>query len=216
MKMELVPYTGNINRILTIFFRTIISCVDIFIKNRYDALGSFERIQASCTGKGEQYIQAILDDITNFEEDDNLWTTGKNENEFASSSKNLYVNLSCEESVKLIVKAFKAAAEREITVGDGLEVCILQCEQNYDKGSSFFNRQNPIFRDNNTENSETCVNDNNNKDERKSNTETRDEVKDGVKTESESRQSKLNRMKTIKRRKYTTYFSRQFYTLPKH
>ena len=36
--------------------------------NRYDALGSFERIQASCTGKGEQYIQAILDEITNFEE----------------------------------------------------------------------------------------------------------------------------------------------------
>jgi len=40
---------------------------------RYDAVGSSERVTAACSGKGEQMIQPMLDEMTNMEEDLSLW-----------------------------------------------------------------------------------------------------------------------------------------------
>ena len=40
---------------------------------KYDAIGSCERVTATCSGKAEHLIQPLLDDITNLEGDDALW-----------------------------------------------------------------------------------------------------------------------------------------------
>lgn len=94
---------------------------------RYDAIGSFERVQTSCSGKGEYLIQPILDELTDMEEDDSLWRINESGDSFESISESSFVqSLSCEEAVKCIVRAFRAAAEREISVGDGLEVLVLR------------------------------------------------------------------------------------------
>jgi 20S proteasome alpha/beta subunit len=61
---------------------------------RYDAVGSFERVQAVCAGKGEKLIQPLLDEITDMEADedlDSLWSFSSAEDSFISkeySSKN--------------------------------------------------------------------------------------------------------------------------------
>ena len=40
---------------------------------KYDAIGSCERVTATCSGKAEHLIQPLLDDISNLEGDDALW-----------------------------------------------------------------------------------------------------------------------------------------------
>ena len=100
-------------------------------------LGSNERVAAACSGKGEHLIQPILDEIANMDKDESLWELAPHgENAFQSSSVNniiggdnpsgLCVDITSEEACKVIVRAFRAAAEREITVGDGLEIWILK------------------------------------------------------------------------------------------
>eukprot|EP01038_Epipyxis_sp_PR26KG_P011328 gene11328-15192_t len=89
---------------------------------RYDAVGSYERVQAACCGKGEQMIQPLLDEVTNLEEDSSLWDTSSDNDMFESCNvDNLNVKLDCEQMLNLIIKSFRAAAEREISVGDGIE-----------------------------------------------------------------------------------------------
>ena len=88
---------------------------------RFDAVGSFERVQAVCAGKGEQLIQPMLDVVTRMEEEDadtSLFDGGA----VAMVKHDLDVEGAC----ALIVRAFKAAAEREITVGDGVDLCIIR------------------------------------------------------------------------------------------
>ena len=40
---------------------------------KYDAIGSCERVTATCCGKAEHLIQPLLDEITDLEGDDALW-----------------------------------------------------------------------------------------------------------------------------------------------
>jgi hypothetical protein len=94
-------------------------------------------------GKGEHLIQPILDELTNMEEDNRLWTISSESNSFEpleiqspkglleSNSENLRagelsaVGIPMNDACRAILKAFKAAAEREITVGDGVELWII-------------------------------------------------------------------------------------------
>lgn len=93
----------------------------------------------------------MLDELTNMHEDSALWVTdmsdepnnafinGKNscnqQDCFQSSSSNNkrrcdFVGLSCETACKVIIRAFSAAAEREISIGDGIELWILRRNDN--------------------------------------------------------------------------------------
>ena len=97
-------------------------------------------------------IQPILDELTNMEEDNALWEiAGEGENAFISTTINDIkpqdsgsedemdkllglteprrshcMELDCEKACEVVVRAFQAAAEREISVGDGLDVWILK------------------------------------------------------------------------------------------
>lgn len=90
---------------------------------RYDSIGSFERVQATCAGKGEQLIQPMLDEATKMEESLATWTIAPSGDAFLSSP--VRHNLGVEAACDLVVRAFRSASEREITVGDGVELLIL-------------------------------------------------------------------------------------------
>jgi 20S proteasome subunit beta 6 len=97
---------------------------------RYDAVGSYEKVQAACVGKGEKMIQPILDDCMT-PSDDEFWPEFLSPNRKIDSNvacnhpRRLYVNMNQSEAYELIKNAFRAAAEREITIGDGVQVFIL-------------------------------------------------------------------------------------------
>lgn len=118
---------------------------------RYDAIGSYERVNALCSGKGEQMIQPILDNITNMDEDNSLWkvSAGGDHFESASSSslQHCINDLTVNDACNIIVKSFKAAAEREISIGDGIELWIIKKEKKKKPRKFFF------FIDKNTDSS---------------------------------------------------------------
>lgn len=99
---------------------------------RYDAVGSFERVRAVCCGKGEKLIQPLFDEVTGMEADDALFAFPQLDGtesrvSFDSTSFNTAThNLNVDEACALIVRAFKAAAEREISIGDGIDMCIIR------------------------------------------------------------------------------------------
>ena len=91
----------------------------------YDSIGSKERIKATCTGKGQLLIQSFLDEMTAAEKRADLWNFSFNNSEFSSPlSEDTYCKLNKDEAISLVIQAFKAAGERDITVGDGLEIII--------------------------------------------------------------------------------------------
>ncbi len=115
---------------------------------------------AACSGEGEKMIQPILDELTNMEEDNALWEiAGEGENAFISTTisdvrqdsstnhetdellgfteprRSHCIGLDCEKACDVVVRAFQAAAEREISVGDGLDIWIMK--KNHDLISKF-------------------------------------------------------------------------------
>ena len=94
---------------------------------RYDSVGSFERVQATCAGKGEQLIQPMLDEATSMEESREIWTLAPAGDTFLSSPARH--DLGIEAACDLVVRVFRSAAEREITVGDGVEIWILSDQE---------------------------------------------------------------------------------------
>jgi 20S proteasome subunit beta 6 len=97
---------------------------------RYDVLGSQERVRAVCSGKGEQLMQPMLDELTDANKNEEMWILKGDLETVVHSQQHqqqLHVTpLDKEAAVKVIYSAFKAAAEREISVGDGLQVWIIQ------------------------------------------------------------------------------------------
>lgn len=96
---------------------------------KYDALGSYERVIATVSGKGEELIQPILDRVTQMEESKELWSfqsiLGESED---SGDLKRFVDLSIEDAIELVKEAFHAAAEREISIGDGVEIVVIERE----------------------------------------------------------------------------------------
>lgn len=88
----------------------------------FDCIGSYQTTKCRCDGSGSKMIQPLLDS----------WIVGKNfEN---------YQNVSFENTIEIVKKAFDAAAERDIKTKDFLELCILD-------GSSINYQIIPLRRD---------------------------------------------------------------------
>ena len=119
---------------------------------RFDAIGSCEQVRAFCCGRGEALIQPALDALTKLEEDPSYWGLDTESASFVSNNRwesageieedgckmdfeggttgerVCIKDLSTENALEVVVSAFRAAAEREITIGDGLHVWILYRE----------------------------------------------------------------------------------------
>jgi 20S proteasome subunit beta 6 len=90
----------------------------------YDAVGSSERVAALCSGKGEELIQPVLDELTKMEENEELWEFHDDENLEERTPR--CIQLTCDEAIALIKNLFKTATEREISLGDGVEIIVLR------------------------------------------------------------------------------------------
>ena len=117
---------------------------------RYDALGSFESVEAFCCGWGEKLIQPMLDSLMNLVYSPRC--LGRNElrcmSEAASSrqhdskdndmvinagSRMIHegsnidiVSMTKDEAVEWVVNAFKSAASRDTVIGDGLHLWLIE------------------------------------------------------------------------------------------
>jgi 20S proteasome subunit beta 6 len=109
----------------------------------YDAVGSKERVRATCAGKGEQLMQAFLDELTDMERDDGLWNFSSDGSEFTSSI-DVITSLSREDAISVAIKAFKAAAEREISIGDGVHIVVISKVSNEDEEFSIESQIVPL------------------------------------------------------------------------
>lgn len=78
----------------------------------YDVIGSFNRVAAACCGRGQELMQPVLDQFT---------TEDRNQ-----SVRQGCVPLSCEEALRVMKDAFLSGAEREISIGDGVEIVVLR------------------------------------------------------------------------------------------
>jgi 20S proteasome subunit beta 6 len=121
----------------------------------YDAIGSHERVAVAAAGNGREMLQPILDryfSVSNLREaelDPTHQSQKQRQSLTGSTSKKdgnaidakdqrvglslhppvqTCVQCSCEEAVALLVRAYRAVSEREITVGDEVIVYIVQEE----------------------------------------------------------------------------------------
>lgn len=111
--------TSNVARILsnTLYSRRLFPyysfCVVAGIEQEdgavyvYDAIGSMERVAIGTSGTGRELLQPVLDRL------------------FSSAEGNV-VDCSPDEAIRRVVEAYHAVAEREISVGDSLVLCLLQ------------------------------------------------------------------------------------------
>lgn len=94
---------------------------------RYDCVGSFEEVVALCAGKAEHLIQPMIDEICSKASKVNDSVTWIVDSSESFIEKNLYrIDETVEDSIEVVRKAFRVAAEREITLGDGLNVWVLR------------------------------------------------------------------------------------------
>ena len=101
----------------------LLGCGAIYV---YDALGSFEKVKTACLGKGRALIESILDEYSNMNnddvDDDLLFTKSSIKKDRSIFCKELKLD----EAYNLVIKAFQAAAEREITIGDGIDIWVIR------------------------------------------------------------------------------------------
>lgn len=74
----------------------------------YDVVGSYNRVTAACCGRGQELMQPVLDQFA------------------AEAPEGAGVTLSCEEAVRVVKEAFLSGAEREISIGDEVEVVVMK------------------------------------------------------------------------------------------
>lgn len=83
----------------------------------YDAVGSFERVKVACAGGGLSIIQPVLDRL---EAAPGRGAGGRGERPV--------VGVSLEEALALVRRAFVAGGERDISLGDEVEILVLTRE----------------------------------------------------------------------------------------
>lgn len=83
----------------------------------YDAVGSFERVRVACAGGGQSIMQPVLDRLDA--------EAGKGA---GGSGEMPIVAVELEEALSLVRRAFVAAGERNIRLGDRVEIVVLTRE----------------------------------------------------------------------------------------
>jgi 20S proteasome subunit beta 6 len=98
----------------------------------YDAIGSYERVAVGCAGTGREYLQPILDRLFVSSDNNGAGREGPNNDDRHQhphlddddDQQNHYHYVTCcttpDEVVEKLVMAYRAVAEREIAVGDGI------------------------------------------------------------------------------------------------
>lgn len=99
----------------------------------FDVLGSYEELLVSSTGKGQQMIDPILDELkvkylVGREEIRNghLWDFDEVSGGFVTRGEKPYLNITKDQAVNAIHRCFLAAAEREISIGDSVEIYMVE------------------------------------------------------------------------------------------
>lgn len=83
----------------------------------YDAVGSFERVRVACAGEGLNIMQPVLDRLD-----------GESGGTNGDTGEHPLVSVGLEEALSLVKRAFVAGGEREISLGDAVEIVILTRE----------------------------------------------------------------------------------------
>ena len=95
----------------------------------YDPIGSLERVQAACTGAGASTIQPLLDELTNYEASPGLWHWDKRTQQLVSvgdsDKEGERKEMEVKEVCDYIRGCYTAAAERAVSIGDSLELCVI-------------------------------------------------------------------------------------------
>ena len=94
---------------------------------RYDCVGSFEEVVAFCTGKAEHLIQPIIDEICSKASSSShgaTWIIDSSDSFVETDLRR--IEESAEDAVEFVRKAFRVASERDITLGDGMNLWILR------------------------------------------------------------------------------------------
>lgn len=139
----------NINHhfLIFAFHARALGCGQLY---KFDALGSMEQVGYACAGAGEKILQSLLDCtmsesqhqlqyISNATVDkqssvsvtgtsSTLWKYDAQSNSFLDpkeSERRCYVNMTADEACQLVKDAFAAAAERDITIGDSVNIHLL-------------------------------------------------------------------------------------------
>jgi 20S proteasome subunit beta 6 len=115
----------------------------------YDAIGSNERVAVACNGNAKEMLQPILDRMfaTSIEDEDNLEV---NDNSFSTELQRdgravhtsqqrvglkleppveTHVMCGAKEAMDMLVKGYRSVAEREISVGDSVVICVIRRHQ---------------------------------------------------------------------------------------
>lgn len=87
----------------------------------YDAVGSFERVRVACAGGGLSIMQPVLDRLDAAGADSRMGGgTG--------GAEQPVVAVGLEEALALVRRAFVAGGERDISLGDEVEIVVLTRE----------------------------------------------------------------------------------------
>ena len=129
---------------------TTTGCGAVYV---YDAIGSYERVAVASSGTGRELMQPILDRLfsssnalqtkqkisshnTNIHKDVMAIPAGKQRMGVAGSLHppvQTTVNCSWEEAVRNVVRAYQSVAEREISVGDEIVICVVNTSSSKEK-----------------------------------------------------------------------------------
>ncbi len=81
-------------------------------------VGSYNRVTAACCGRGQELMQPVLDQFAS--------ETPEGEGDGDGDGDKGRPGLSCEEAVRVVKEAFLSGAEREISIGDEVEVVVMR------------------------------------------------------------------------------------------
>lgn len=95
-----------------------------------DVLGSYEELLVSSCGKGQSMIDPILDEVrskyvVNESGGSDLWRFDDVSGKYVSENRP-FLNISKVEAYNVIEQCFLAASQREISLGDSVDVFLLE------------------------------------------------------------------------------------------
>lgn len=109
----------------------------------YDAIGSHERVGIASAGNGKEMLQPILDRLFSSEGPNDTIPHGtrlqRDDRAVLASQQRVGLKLQppvgthvlcdCKMAEALLVKGYRSVAEREISIGDNIVVCVIQREE---------------------------------------------------------------------------------------